>query len=160
MFKVAFATSDRVSVNQHFGASAGFAIYAVDGERSRLVEVAEYPAGPSSNSIDGNQNEVSPQAYACTAGISRQPNELADKIAALADCAAVYCLAVGGSAVRQLLASGIQPVRLENPYAIESLLLELRRAIRVGGVAWIDKRIKRETAGSRFDRMAEEGWQE
>jgi len=160
MFKVAFATSDRISVDQHFGASAGFAIYAVDAERSRLVEVAEYPAGLDNNSMDGNENEIPQQAYACTAGISRQPNELADKIAALADCAAVYCLAVGGSAVRQLLASGIQPVRLEGACAIESLLLELRQAIRVGGVAWIDKRVKREAAGSRFDRMAEEGWQE
>ena len=138
MFKVAFATSDRVSVNQHFGASAGFAIYAVDGERSRLVEVAEYPA----ESMDGNENN------------------LAERISALADCAAVYCLAVGGSAVRQLLASGVQPVRLENACAIESLLLELRRAINVGGVAWVDQRVKREAPDSRFDRMAEEGWQE
>ena len=71
MFKVAFATSDRVSVNQHFGASAGFAIYAVDGERSRLVEVAEYPAEFYQNSMDGNENK------------------LAERISALADCAAV-----------------------------------------------------------------------
>ncbi|MBS1228920.1 MAG: Dinitrogenase iron-molybdenum cofactor biosynthesis protein [Proteobacteria bacterium] len=138
MFKVAFATSDRVSVNQHFGASAGFAIYAVDGERSRLVEVAEYPA----ESMDGNENK------------------LAERISTLADCAAVYCLAVGGSAVRQLLASGVQPVRLESACAIDALLLELRRAICVGGVAWVDQRVKREAPASRFDRMAEEGWHE
>lgn len=142
MFKVAFATSDRVSVNQHFGASAGFAIYAVDGERSRLVEVAEYPAESYQNSMDGNENK------------------LAERISALADCAAVYCLAVGGSAVRQLLASGVQPVRLESACAIDALLLELRRAINVGGVAWVDQRVKREAPASRFDRMAEEGWQE
>lgn len=158
MFKVAFATSDRNSVDQHFGASAGFAIYAVDSEHAQLIEVVEYPAESGDAPSDGN--DVAEQAYACAAGVSRQPNVLADKIAALADCAAVYCLAVGGSAVRQLLASGIQPVRLESACAIESLLLELRQAIRVGGVAWIDKRVKRDAAGSRFDRMAEEGWQE
>lgn len=61
---------------------------------------------------------------------------------------------------RQLLAGGIQPVRMENETPIESLLLELRKAIRVGGVAWIDKHIKREGDSHRFDRMAEEGWQE
>lgn len=158
MFKVAFATSDRSTVDQHFGASAGFAIYAVDSEHAQLIEVVEYPAESGDAPIDGN--EAAEQAYACSAGISRQPNELADKIAALADCAAVYCLAVGGSAVRQLLACGIQPVRLESACAIESLLLELRQAIRVGGVAWIDKRVKRDAASSRFERMAEEGWQE
>jgi nitrogen fixation protein NifX len=138
MLKVAFATSDRVTVDQHFGATVGFAIYALDDERARLVQVAEFPA----ESMDGNENK------------------LADKIATLAECAAVYCLAVGGSAVRQLLAGGIQPVRMENETPIESLLLELRKAIRAGGVAWIDRHIKREGDGHRFDRMAEEGWQE
>ncbi len=136
--KVAFATDDRIAVNQHFGATLGFAIYAIDGEHARLVEVAEFPA----ESMDGNENK------------------LADKIATLAECAAVYCLAVGGSAVRQLLAGGIQPVRMESETPIESLLLELRKAIRAGGVAWIDKHLKREGDSRRFDRMAEEGWQE
>lgn len=138
MLKVAFATSDRVTVDQHFGATVGFAIYAIDDERARLVQVAEFPA----ESMDGNENK------------------LADKIATLAECAAVYCLAVGGSAVRQLLAGGIQPVRMESETPIESLLLELRKAIRAGGVAWIDRYIEREGDGRRFDRMAEEGWQE
>ena len=136
--KIAFATSDRILVDQHFGAAAGFAIYAVDGEHARLIEATEYPR----ESMDGNEDK------------------LASRIAALTGCAAVYCLAVGGSAVRQLLASGVQPVRLENACAIDALLLELRRAINVGGVAWVDQRVKREAPASRFDRMAEEGWQE
>ena len=61
---------------------------------------------------------------------------------------------------RQLLAGGIQPVRMENETPIESLLLELRKAIRAGGVAWIDRHIKRDGDSRRFDPMAEEGWQE
>lgn len=140
MLKVAFATQDRISVNQHFGATTGFAIYAIDDARARLVEVAEFPV----ESMDGNENK------------------LAEKIASLAGCAAVYCLAVGGSAVRQLLASGIQPVRMDDETSIESLLVELRKAIRAGGVAWIDKHIRRdpEHGSDRFARMAEEGWQE
>ncbi len=138
MLKVAFATSDRAMVDQHFGATVGFAIYAIDGERAKLVQVAEFPE----ESMDGNENK------------------LAEKIGALAGCAAVYCLAVGGSAIRQLLASGIQPVRMEGEAAIDTLLVELRKAIRDGGVAWIDKLIKRESDSQRFDRMAEEGWSE
>lgn len=138
MLKVAFATSDRATVDQHFGATVGFAIYAIDGERAKLVQVAEFPE----ESMDGNENK------------------LAEKIGALAGCAAVYCLAVGGSAIRQLLASGIQPVRMEGEAAIDTLLVELRKAIRDGGVAWIDKLIKRESDSQRFDRMAEEGWSE
>ncbi len=138
MLKVAFATADRVSVNQHFGATTGLAIYALDEKKARLVEVVEFPA----ESMDGNEGK------------------LAEKIAALAGCAAVYCLAVGGSAVRQLLASGVQPVRLDAEEAIDSLLIQLRRAVRDGGVAWIDKQVRSGADSQRFARMAEEGWQE
>jgi nitrogen fixation protein NifX len=130
MFKVAFATADRV------------AIYAIDGERARLVEVAEFPAQLDNNAMDGNESK------------------LADKIATLAGCAAIYCLAVGGSAVRQLLARGIQPVRMESEIAIDSLLLDLRRAINAGGIAWIDRLVKRDGDSGRFERMEQEGWQE
>ena len=35
--KVAFATTDMVHVNQHFGSAKSFAVYAVDPENSRNV---------------------------------------------------------------------------------------------------------------------------
>lgn len=140
MLKIAFATSDRVVVDQHFGAAVGFAIYAVNGASAHLVEATEYPL----ESMDGNEDK------------------LATRIAGLAGCAAVYCLAVGGSAVRQLLAGGVQPVRVEAETSIETLLNTVRKAVREGGVAWIDKHLRHERHDDtrRFDRMAEEGWQE
>ena len=138
MLHVAFATDDRLRVNQHFGAAVGFAIYALDGERAKLVSVAEF----AEESMDGNENK------------------LPAKIAALSGCAAVYCLAVGGSAVRQLLAGGVQPIRLEEETGIERLLGELQKAVREGGVPWIEKALGRNKDSGRFDRMAEEGWQE
>jgi nitrogen fixation protein NifX len=142
MLKVAFATDDRARVNQHFGASVGFAIFALDGERAKLVSVAEF----AEESMDGNENK------------------LPAKIAALSGCAAVYCLAVGGSAVRQLMASGVQPIRLEEETSIERLLGELQKAVREGGVPWVEKAMLanegRNKDDGRFDRMAEEGWQE
>lgn len=138
MLKVAFATNDRTRVNQHFGAALGFAIYALDGERAKLVSVAEF----AEESMDGNENK------------------LPAKIAALEGCAAVYCLAVGGSAVRQLMASGVQPIRLDHAENIETLLEQLCVAVKTGGVPWIDKALKRGADDGRFNRMAEEGWQE
>lgn len=127
-------------MNQHFGAAEGFVIYTLDGERARLVEVTEFAA----ESMDGNENK------------------LPAKVQALAGCAAVYCLAAGASAVRQLLAAGVQPMRLDNEEPIEPILDRLRTAIRDGGIAWVDKAMRcgrREDEG-RFDRMADEGWQE
>lgn len=140
MLKVAFASTDRATVNQHFGAAEGFVIYTLDGERARLVEVTEFAA----ESMDGNENK------------------LPAKVQALAGCAAVYCLAAGASAVRQLLAAGVQPMRLDDEEPIEPILDRLRTAIRDGGIAWVDKatRSRRREDDGRFDRMADEGWQE
>ncbi len=138
MLRVAFASNDRSTVNQHFGAAEGFAIYALDGERAQLVEVVEFP----SESMDGNE--------------SRLPT----RIATLAGCAAVYCLAAGASAVKQLLAAGVQPVRLDEPAEFDPLLKLIRQVIREGGVAWVDKAIRQPDDGARFDRMLEEGWDE
>lgn len=138
MLKLAFASDDRITVNQHFGAAAGFAIYALDGERAQLVEVAEF----APEAMDGNEIK------------------LPARIAVLAGCAAVYCLAAGGSAVKQLLAAGIQPIRLDDESAIEPLLKEISAAIRDGGIAWVDKALRKTSDAARFERMAADGWEE
>lgn len=136
--RVAFASGDRRTVDQHFGAAEGFVIYSVDGERAQLVQAAEFEP----ESMDGNESK------------------LPAKIDALAGCAAVFCLAVGASAVRQLIARGIQPIRLEAPEAIDAVLGQIRTGIRAGGVPWIDKALGQAKDAGRFERMAEEGWTE
>ena len=156
MLKVAFASDDRATINQHFGAAAGFAIYALDGERWQLVELAEFLP----ETMDSNENEVSEQANACGAGVSRSQNKLAAKGAALAGCAAVYCLAAGASAVKQLLAAGIQPIRLDDGAEIEPLLKQISAAINDGGITWVAKALRKEGDAARFERMAADGWEE
>ena len=138
MLRVAFASDDRLRINQHFGATEGFAIFALDGERAQLVELAEFPP----ETMDGNESK------------------LPAKIAALAGCAAVYCLAAGASAVKQLLAAGIQPIRLDDEAEIEPILKQISTAIREGGLPWVDKALKKRSDGDRFDQMAAEGWDE
>ncbi len=138
MLKVAFASDDRATVNQHFGAALGFAIYALDEEQAQLVELVEFPA----ENMDGNENK------------------LPARIQALAGCAAVYCLAIGGSAVKQLLAAGVQPIRLDNAASIDALLATIRLGLKQGGVPWIDRGRKQGKDEARFERMAEENWEE
>jgi nitrogen fixation protein NifX len=127
MLRVAFASNDRSTVNQHFGAAEGFAIYALDGERAQLVEIVEFPP----ESMDGNEGKLPAQ------------------IAMLAGCAAVYCLAAGASAVKQLLAAGVQPIRLDDETEIDGLLQQISLAICAGGIAWVDKAIRRQEGSTR-----------
>jgi nitrogen fixation protein NifX len=138
MLKVAFATDDLKNVNQHFGSAERFAIYRVSAEGSSLLEVAEF------GKLDQDGNE----------------NKLVDKFAVLADCLAVYSLAVGPSAVRQLMALGIQPLKLQYGSPISAVLSELQQQLKQGPSGWLARALETREAKSadRFDAMEEEGW--
>ena len=140
MIKVAFATTDRLRVNQHFGAAEGFAIYDVTPDKATLVGVAEF----AEEAMDGNENK------------------LIAKVDFLEGCAAVYVMVFGASAIKKLMAKGVQPIRINEIDAVNDLLSEVSKAMSDGGVAWIDRAIAAQAgakADDRFAAMEEEGWQ-
>ena len=134
--RVAFASDDRERVNQHFGAAEGFIVYDVSIDRASLVALGEFPA----TVMDGNEDK------------------LATKIEFLAGCAAVFVMAIGASAIKQLLAAGIQPVRVDETDQIEAILADIRAGMRAGGVPWIDKALTAGRSPDRFAQMATEAW--
>lgn len=136
--KVAFATSDMKRVDQHFGAAESFAVYAADPERASLVEAIQFER----LSTDGNESK------------------LAAKIDALEGCVAVYCQAVGGSAIDRLRAKGIQAVKVSPGCEIKDLIEALQDELRQGPSTWLARAIgaQRPRGGDRFDEMEQEGW--
>jgi nitrogen fixation protein NifX len=138
--KVAFASSDMRQVDQHFGAAESFVIQAVDMERSALVEVVQF----GQLAMDGNEDK------------------LAAKIAALDGCIAVYCQAVGASAVNQLRAAGIQPIKVSPGTPVAELIESLQEELRAGPSAWLARAIesRQPATGASFDAMEAEGWSE
>jgi nitrogen fixation protein NifX len=140
VIKVAFASTDRQRVNQHFGAAEGFAVYEVTPDKATLVGVAEF----AEEAMDGNEDK------------------LAAKVDFLDGCAAVYVMAIGASAIKKLMAKGIQPIRINEVDAVDDLLGEISKAMTEGGVAWIDRALAAQAkakSGDRFASMEEEGWQ-
>lgn len=143
VIKVAFATSDRHQVDEHFGAASAMLIYAVTPDQATVVEFAQF------GDLDQDGHET----------------KLAAKLALLQGCAVVYCQAVGGSAIQQLLALGVQPIRVEAHTAIAPLIADLQAALRGGhSPAWLHRLIRRprqsDPAVARFAAMEAEGWQE
>lgn len=142
--KVAFATADLRRVDQHFGAAQAFALYAVDRHGCEMLEVVQFGA----LDMDGNEDK------------------LAAKIAALHGCVAVYCQAVGASAVSQLRARGVQPLKVAAGTPIKRLLAELQRDLADGPSAWLMRAIAArqprsgEAEEDKFDAMEAEGWSE
>ena len=137
--KIAFASADRKTVDQHFGAAEAFVIYELSEEDARLVEAVEFH--DSDTAMDGHEGK------------------LASKISLLDGCAAVYCNAVGASAIKQLVAAGIQPMKVPEGMLVDELLCGLNQAMLTEPPAWMVKYLKPRDA-SRFDAIDEEGWEE
>lgn len=140
LMKVAFASSDRKLVDQHFGSACSFVIYGVDAEQIQLLTVSEFAELSADESED----------------------KLAGKLALLEGCIAVYCRACGASAVRQLLELGIQPVKVTEGARINELIDSLQQELREGPSTWLAKAIQRNRhMGSHaFDAMEADGWLE
>jgi nitrogen fixation protein NifX len=138
--KVAFATTDMVYVNQHFGSARSFAVYAVNPEQSELLEAAQF----GELAQDGNEDKLSV------------------KIQLLNGCAAVYCQAIGASAIKQIVAQGIQPIKVHEGSAIKDLLIDLQNEMKSGPSSWLAKAINQHKGPDpgRFDAMEQEGWEE
>jgi nitrogen fixation protein NifX len=87
--------------------------------------------------------------------------KLPAKIAAISGCAAIFCLAVGGSAIKQLVAGGVQPVKVNDGATIHETLAWLQKELTQPTTPWVAKALaqqpRQESAG-RFDAMAAEGW--
>jgi nitrogen fixation protein NifX len=89
-------------------------------------------------------------------------HRLRAKIEALDGCIAVYCQAVGGSAISQLRAKGIQAVKVAPGSGIKDLIESLQDELRQGPRAWLARAIEQQRPRSvrRFDDMEQEGWVE
>lgn len=136
--RVAFATGDMSTVDQHFGSARAFAIYAVGSDDASVVEVVQF--GTSAH--DGNEDK------------------LIGKLDALGDCAAVYVQAVGGSAVAQLVSRGIEPIAVDPGTRISLLIANLGRCIKTGTLPWRTRARAGQRDENRFDLMEAEGWDE
>lgn len=138
--KVAFASRDLAHVDQHFGSAESLAVYEVDLDKATLLEVAQF----GRQAQDGNEDK------------------LASKFDVLEGCAAVYCLAAGASAVKQLLMHGVQPVKVSEGVAIRDLIDMLRQELASGPTAWLARAIERNKGPdmARFNAMETDGWEE
>jgi nitrogen fixation protein NifX len=138
--RIAFASGDRLRVDQHFGSARAFVLYDVSGEGAAMSGIGEFPA----EAMNGNEDK------------------LAAKVEFLAGCDAVFVLAIGASAIGQLWARGVQPLRVLETDEIAALLREIAAAIVAGGVPWVERALaarRGRVDGDRFAAMEEAGWE-
>jgi nitrogen fixation protein NifX len=101
--KIAFATNNQTDLNEHFGSCQQLSIYSLSPAHSEHVKSVNFIAQ------DGhNQQKIN------------------DRLQALQDCFAVYCLACGNPVRQQLMANGIRVVVHPQTELIDSLISQIQ----------------------------------
>ncbi len=131
--KVAFASSDLNTVNQHFGSCESLVIYGVEPGRHELLQVARFTV------VEGHDQ-----------------NKLQSRIEVLQECFALFCVAVGEAVFRQLLAAGVRAIRVENETPIAQLLTQFESQ---SPEVFVQRPAKQKSP-DRFAELESAGWEE
>ena len=127
MLRIAFATSDRKTVNLHFGGAESLMLYDVAPGKADLVGFMEFPKAEH----EGETNRV---------GLTgTDKDKVIPKLDFVQECAAVYAASIGASSIRRLMLLGVQPIIVDDGHDIIDLLNEVSLALVHGGLPWIEK---------------------
>ncbi len=114
--KVAFASTDGKTVDQHFGTTTGFHLFEIGPETA-------VPAGQAAVAASEDDEEGRIQARANL----------------VAGCAIVYSTRIGGPAAAKLVARRIQPMKTGTEVPISELIVRLQEVLRGSPPPWLRK---------------------
>ncbi|BAT53336.1 hypothetical protein NOS3756_22960 [Nostoc sp. NIES-3756] len=122
--KIAFATSDRVNVNAHFGWAQEIDVYEISDGGYEFIETLCFNQEVSQLAEDTTEEESGckhgksdckkakkEEAVKSKAKDTESNDKVAQKIAALSDCKIVYVASIGGTAAAKLIRKGVMPVK-------------------------------------------------
>ncbi|MBI5849363.1 MAG: nitrogen fixation protein NifX [Nitrospirae bacterium] len=125
--KVAFATTDGISVNEHFGRAGMFVIYELNSSGHSLVEIRRFSEG-----IDTAVEE--------TKGMGKIHDErVENKVDRISDCRIIYLTEIGGPSAARLARKGIMPVKVKEPVSIEESVQKLSETLKNSPPPWLRK---------------------
>jgi len=116
--KVAFASTDKVHIDEHFGQAEAFYIWDVGPEEAAFAGVVqvrgEAEAGHSDDKIEA-------------------------RCAGLTDCALVYVAEIGGPAAARLVQKKIHPIKSKEREPITVVVEKLQEVLRGNPPPWLRK---------------------
>lgn len=107
--RIGIATNDLENLNAHFGSARKFAIYEVWKTGSRFIEAHEF----------GNVTEQQGQH-------DSQDDKITPKVDALAGCALLFALAIGGPSAAKVVKAGVHPIKRKDPEPISGVLEQVQ----------------------------------
>jgi nitrogen fixation protein NifX len=123
--KVAFATTNGIMVDEHFGRAGMFAIYDITREDRRFIELRKFADG-----MDRAVTDTKDHGPLHDSAVER-------KVERLADCRLIYLTEIGGPSAARLVNKGIMPMKMKEPVPIEQALAQLLEMVRNAPPPWI-----------------------
>lgn len=117
VMKVAFASTDKIHIDEHFGRAENFLIWEIGPENADftgIVQVSSDGAGDEEDRIEARS-------------------------AALVDCALVYVAQIGGPAAARMIAKKIHPIKSKECEPISVVVEKLQEVLRNNPPPWLKK---------------------
>ena len=114
---IAFASSDGVTVNQHFGWSKSFELYRITDKSAEYIKTLD-------NSQDAIEDEHEKLAY---------------KISTVKEADIMYCAQIGPTASKMVLASKIYPMRSGENDRIDETIVKLQELLLGNPPPWLQR---------------------
>lgn len=123
--KVAFTSSTGETIDQHFGQCQSFRIWEIGPDEAKLVDTI------SSMSTEGDEED-----------------RISARAAALAECAIVYTMQIGGPAAAKLVAKMIHPMKTNSEVPVLEIVGKLQDVLRGNPPPWLKKALNKDKAAS------------
>jgi nitrogen fixation protein NifX len=125
--KIAFATTDGINVDEHFGRAGMFAVYELTPKKYSFVELRKFADG-----VD--------EAIVETRGLGEiHDDRVQSKVDKLSDCKIIYLTEIGGPSAARLIKKGIMPVKVKETVSIEESMKRLLETIKASPPPWLKK---------------------
>lgn len=117
--KVAFASTDKVHIDEHFGKAEEFYVWNVGPDEAEFSGVIQVK---SEDDMDGHSDD-----------------KIEARGAALEECALVYVGEIGGPAAARLVAKKIHPLKSKTKEPIAEVVSKLQEVLRGTPPPWLRK---------------------
>ncbi len=121
--RVAIATRDMKGLNAHFGSAPRFAVYDVTKDGWDFVEAVAFDDNSDESGAHKGEGE----------------DRITPKVAALAGCHLLFCLAIGGPSAAKVVAARIHPIKTPQASPIAEVLERTRAMLAGSPPPWLRK---------------------
>lgn len=130
--KVAFATTDGIHVDEHFGRAGRFAIYEFTKNGYSSLDDRVFSGGRD-RSVEGTR---------CLGSL--HDDAVQSKVDKLSDCDIICMTSIGGPSAARLVKKGIMPVKVKERMRIEEEAVKLMETIQNAPPPWMRRALEKD----------------